>query len=101
MYCAVRQMGIKFPTRNPKAKANIFQTLGINLESLSLSNQSQPYQQTQTPDVGRGRQRYLEINTTLTAPIAMEIPSGGEANEIPDNGGTACQRVPSALFTSD
>lgn len=62
---------------HPKAKANVSQTVGINLESLSLPSQSQPYQQTQTAGVGRGRQRYLEINTTLTAPIAMEIPSGG------------------------
>lgn len=61
----------------PKAKANVSQTVGINLESLSLPSQSRPYQQMQTPGVGRGRLPYLEINTTLTAPIAEEIPSGG------------------------
>lgn len=71
----------------PGAKVNVSLTGSVNLESLSPPSQSWPYQQTQTPGVGRSSQRYLEINTNLTAPIAMEIPAGGEANEIPDNGG--------------
>lgn len=74
--------------------------MGINLESLRLPSQSQPYQQKQTAGVGQGRLLYLEINTTLTAPIAIETP-WGETNEIPDNREAARQWVPSALFTSD
>lgn len=44
-----------------------------------------------------GRLPYLEINTTLTAPIVMEIPLGVgvgwrgwmRTNDMPDNGGTS------------
>lgn len=61
-------------------------TLSLCLFPASLSLISR-----QTTGVGWGRQRYLEINTTLTAPIAMEIPLGCGGNEIPDNRRAACR----------
>lgn len=61
---------------NPKEEANGVQTLGVNLESVSL----------QLGLIGVwGRQSYLEVNTILNAPVAIEQPCG-EANEVPDDG---------------
>lgn len=98
--CSTGQMGTKFLLHNftLKHKANVSQTVGINLESLSLTSQSRPYLQTQTPGVGRGRLLYLEINTALTAPIAIETPSGGRPMKYLSKGERACQQVPSAPF---
>lgn len=93
-------MGTKFLLHNftLKQKTNVSQTVGINLESLSLTSQSRPYLQMQTPGVGRGRLLYLEINIALTAPIATETPSGGRPMKYLSNRGRSCQQVPSAPF---
>lgn len=57
-----------------KHKASVSHAVGINLGfPASLG----PYQQRQTPGVGRGRLPYLEVNIALTTPIAKEIPPGG------------------------
>eukprot|EP00064_Thunnus_orientalis_P010137 superscaffoldBa00001344_g10163 len=68
----------------PWLQSSMTQSGSIHAPGENTQNiQSRPYQQTQTPGVGRGRLPYLEINTTLTAPIAMEIPSRGNTNDMP------------------
>lgn len=82
----------------PKAKANVSQTVGINLESLSLPSQSQALSADTDSWRRTGQTEVPRNKHHLSCTHRHGDTLRGEANETPDNGGTAYQRVPSAFF---